>query len=91
MFNKSKLNRSGCTPRVIFYSQTSKGHEYNYDKPVLTITGRNSRHLFQPKSSERKILDNIKHHPQLNSNRTLIPKYGDLDLKKINRKSKINY
>lgn len=91
MSNKSKLYRSGCTPRVIFYSQTSKGHEYNYGKPLVTITGRNSLHIFQPMSSERKILDNIKHHPQPNSNRTLIPKYGDFDLKKINRKSKINY
>ena len=94
MSNKNKLYRSGCVPRVIFYSQTSKGHEYNYGNPVITITGRNSRHITQSCSNERKLLDYIKPHPQPNSNRTIIPNIENIELKKFNKKiknSKINY
>ena len=79
MSNKNKLNNSGNTPRVIFYSQSSKGHEYNYGSPLVTITGKNSRHIPQSTSKERKLLDYIKHHPQPNSKRTIIPNYGSLD------------
>ena len=94
MSNKNKLYRSGCTPRVIFYSQTSKGHEYNYGKPVMTINGRNSRHITQSCSTERKLLDYIKPHPQPDSNRTIIPNKDNIDIKRFNKtikNSKINY
>ena len=47
MLNNSKIYRAGYVPRVIFYSQSSKGHEYNYGNPVETITGKNSRHITQ--------------------------------------------
>jgi hypothetical protein len=91
MSNKNKLYRSGCTPRVIFYSQTSKGHEYNYGNPLVTISGRNSRHIIQNSSKERKLLDYIKPHPQPNTNRTIIPNSENLDVKALNKNSKINY
>jgi len=81
----------GYTPRVIFYSQTSKGHEYNYGNPVITLTGRNSRHIVPSISTERKLLDYIKPHPQPNSNRTIIPDFENLESKCNNKKSKINY
>ena len=88
MFNQ--LYRSGCTPRTIFFSQSSKGHEYNYGNPVLTITGKNSRHIMQSSSKERKLLDRIKYKPQQNSKRTLIPNYEKISIKN-NNNSKINY
>ena len=92
MSNKNKLYNSGNTPRVIFYSQSSKGHEYNYGSPLVTITGKNSRHIPQSTSKERKLLDYIKHHPQPNSKRTIIPNYGNPDNLKFNKNnSKINY
>ena len=92
MSNKNKLYNSGNTPRVIFYSQSSKGHEYNYGGPIVTITGKNSRHIPQSTSKERKLLDYIKHHPQPNSKRTIIPGFGNLDNPKFNKNnSKINY
>ena len=92
MSNKNKLYNSGNTPRVIFYSQSSKGHEYNYGSPLVTITGKNSRHIPQSTSKERKLLDYIKHHPQPNSKRTIIPNYGNPDNPKFNKNnSKINY
>ena len=94
MSNKNRLYRSGCNPRVIFYSQSSKGHEYNYGNPVITITGRNSRHITQTSSKERKLLDYIRPYPKPNTNRTINPSFGNLDIKdynKKNKKSKINY
>ena len=92
MSNKNKLYRSGCTPRVIFYSQTSKGHEYNYGNPIVTISGRNSRHIIQNTSNERKLLDYIRPHPQPNSNRTIIPNCENIDDKTVkNKNTKINY
>ena len=92
MSNKNKLYNSGNTPRVIFYSQSSKGHEYNYGSPLVVITGKNSKHIPQSSSKERKLLDYIKHHPQPNSKRTIIPNYGNEDNPKINKtNSKINY
>ena len=94
MLNNSKLFRSGCTPRVIFYSQTSKGHEYNYGKPILSITGRNSRHITPKFSEERKLVDYIKPHPQPNSKRTLIPNCENIDINSYKRKierSKLNH
>ena len=91
MSNKNILYRSGCTPRTIFYSQTSKGHEYNYGNPVLTITGRNSRHITPSTSTERKLLDNIKYHPQPNSKRTINPNFGNVESKTFNKHSKVNY
>ena len=77
--------------RTIFYSQTSKGHEYNYGNPVLTITGRKSRHIIPSISTERKLLDYIKPHPQPNSKRTIIPNYEKLESNNFNKQSKINY
>ena len=80
MINNNNLYRSGCTPRVIFYSQSNKGHEYNYGNPVLSITGRSSRHITPNISKERKMFDYIKPHPQPNSNRTIIPNCGSFDI-----------
>ena len=94
MLNNSKLYRSGCSPRVIFYSQTSKGHEYNYGKPLVSITGRSSRHITPNSSTERKLLDYIKPFPQPDSNRTIIPNCGNFDLNtymKNSKRSKLNY
>ena len=94
MNNKRKLYRSGCNPRVIFYSSNLKGHEYNYGNPLITITGKNSRHITQSSSKERKLLDFIRPHPQPNTNRTVNPNFGNVDslnCNKKNKKSKINY
>lgn len=88
MINNNSLYRSGCTPRVIFYSQTNKGHEYNYGNPVLSITGRSSRHITPNISKERKIFDYIKPHPLPDSNRTLIPNCGSFDIKTHPKKFK---
>ena len=88
MINNNSLYRSGCTPRVIFYSQSNKGHEYNYGNPVLSITGRSSRHITPNISKERKVFDYIKPHPQPDSNRTLIPNCGNFDTKTRPRKFK---
>lgn len=86
----NKLYRSGCSPRTIFFSQSSKGHECNYGNPVLTITGKNSRHIIPSSSKERKLLDRIKYKPQPNSKRTLIPNYEKISIKN-NNISKIYY
>ena len=88
MFNKSKIHRSGCNPRVIFYSLSSKGHEYNYGKPVLSITGKCSRHISQRSSEDRKLFSNIKHHPLPNSKRTINPIYADTQIKTFNNAKK---
>ena len=88
MINNNSLYRSGCTPRVIFYSQSNKGHEYNYGNPIVSITGRSSRHITPNISKERKVFDYIKPHPQPDSNRTLIPNCGNFDTKTRPRKFK---
>lgn len=91
MLNNSKIYRSGCPSRVIFYSQSSKGHEYNYGKPVLSITGRNSRHIVQNSSVERKLFSNIKPHPLPNSKRTINPNYGNPQIQKFNKAKKYQW
>ena len=58
---------------------------------MVTISGRNSRHIIQNSSKERKLLDYIKPHPQPNTNRTIIPNSENLDVKALNKNSKINY
>ena len=89
MLNNSKIYRAGYVPRVIFYSQSSKGHEYNYGNPVETITGKNSRHITQNCSAERKLFSNIKHHPLPNSKRTINPDYeNDPQIQKFNKAKK---
>lgn len=91
MLNNSKIYRSGCPSRVIFYSQSSKGHEYNYGKPVISITGRNSRHIVQNSSVERKLFSNIKPHPLPNSKRTINPNYGNPQIQKFNKAKKYQW
>lgn len=91
MLNNSKIYRSGCPSRVIFYSQTSKGHEYNYGNPIISITGRNSRYIPQTSSAERKLFSNIKHHPLPNSKRTINPDYENAQIKQFNKAKKYNW
>ena len=91
MINSSKIFRSGCNPRTIFYSQSSKGHEYNYGSPILSITGKSSRHVSQISSGERKLFSNIKPHPLPNSKRTINPIYNDTQIKKFNKAKKYNW
>ena len=92
MLNNSKIYRAGYVPRVIFYSQSSKGHEYNYGNPVETITGKNSRHITQNCSAERKLFSNIKHHPLPNSKRTIHPDYeNDPQIQKFNKAKKYKW
>lgn len=67
------LTRPGSKPRIIFYSQTSKGHSYDYNKPILEITGKDSRHIPQKPSGDLKFLQKIKVHPQPNTGRTINP------------------
>ena len=91
MLNNSKIYRSGCIPRVIFYSQTSKGHEYNYGQPIVSITGRNSRHITQHSSAERKLFSNIKPHPLPNSRRTINPNFDNSQIQQINTAKKYKW
>ena len=91
MLNTSKIYRSGCTPRVIFYSQSSSGHEYDYGKPIVSITGKNSRHIVQNASTERKLFANIKHHPLPNSKRTINPDFGNIEKIKPNKNNKYKW
>ena len=91
MLNNSKIYRSGCPKRVIFYSQSSSGHEYNYGKPVVSITGRNSRHIVPNSSTERKLFSNIKHHPLPNSKRTINPDYASPQIKQFNNAKKYKW
>ena len=91
MLNSSKIFRPGCNPRTIFYSQSSKGHEYNYGSPILSITGKSSRHVSQISSGERKLFSNIKPHPLPNSKRTINPIYNDTQIKKFNKAKKYNW
>ena len=88
MINTSKIYRSGCAPRVIFYSQSSTGHEYNYGKPIVSITGKNTRHITQNSSTERKFFTKIKHHPLPNSKRTINPEFGNIEIIKPNKTNK---
>ena len=89
MLNNNKMYRAGYTPRVIFYSQTSKGHEYNYGNPIVSITGKGSRHIPQNTSAERKLFSNIKPHPLPNSKRTVNPENEkeNSEIKKLNKTS----
>ena len=91
MLNNSKIYRAGYIPRVIFYSQSSKGHEYNYGNPVITITGKNTRHIPQNTSEERKLFSNIKPHPMPNSRRTIFPNYQNPQIKKFNKAKKYKW
>ena len=91
MLNDSKIHRSGSNPRVIFYSQSTKGHEYNYGNPIVSITGRNSRHITQNCSAERKLFSNIKLHPLPNSRRTINPDYENPQIKKFNNARKYKW
>ena len=91
MLNNSKIYRAGYIPRVIFYSQSSKGHEYNYGNPVVTITGKNTRHIPQNTSAERKLFSNIKPHPLPNSRRTILPDYQNPQIKKFNKAKKFTW
>ena len=88
MINTSKIYRSGCAPRVIFYSQSSTGHEYYYGKPIVSITGKNTRHITQNSSTERKFFTKIKHHPLPNSKRTINPEFGNIEIIKPNKTNK---
>ena len=83
------MYRAGYTPRVIFYSQTAKGHEYNYGNPLVSITGKSSRHIPQNNSEERKLFSNIKHHQLPNSKRTINPENEkeNSEIKKLNKSS----
>ena len=83
------MYRAGYTPRVIFYSQTSKGHEYNYGNPIVSITGKSFRHIPQNNSEERKLFSNIKHHQLPNSKRTINPENekDNSEIKKLNKSS----
>jgi len=91
MLNNSKIYRSGCIPRVIFYSQSSKGHEYNYGQPIVSITGRNSRHIAPNSSAERKLFSNIKPHPLPNSRRTINPNFDNPQIKQFNNAKKYKW
>lgn len=75
MRNSNKtIIRTGSSPRTIFYSQSKDGHEYDYGKPLIQITGNASKHIKPFSSTERKLLDNITIFPQPDTYRTINPK-----------------
>lgn len=76
-----KFTRTGSTPRVIFYSQTAKGHGYDYFGPVLEITGKSSRHITQKLPKDKKFKNKIKLFPQPNTGRTINPNLDNQDEK----------
>ena len=87
------MYRAGYTPRVIFYSQSSKGHEYDYGNPIVSITGKGSRHIPQNISAERKLFSNIKYHQLPNSKRTINPENEkeNQEIKRLNKSKKYKW